>query len=382
MAYTAASIKRLVENSIEEGQSLEFKAMLPDRSDRGKAELLKDVVGLANADGGSIIYGIEEKAGAAHRLAGLVCEDVDLEQRRILQILESQIEPPISNIRIDWIDVEGAKICSLFVPNSLSKPHRYTQNGHSKFVVRNHTHVSEMSYSQIEDTFLFKNKLGTRLDEQWAEWRHLAETDQMFRPLVEGARLFIGLIPISAIERRQQIDLEAIYDPSTVLMNGSRWGGCSKSFNFEGLAVYSGYRSEKLEHLAQISRYGEIIFSESIGHEWQGKRIIPSVAVTHLIVETVSSMLAMARNFSLEDEWYLSGELSGVADYSFAWRSGMWDEASQFPRARLPFPRLRIKNLEAEDNCALFHRPWLDVFWQMHGLPKCHLYQDDGSLKN
>jgi hypothetical protein len=238
-----------------------------------------------------------------------------------------------------------------------------------------------MSYSQIQDTFLFKNRVGVRLEEQWAEWRRLAESGQMFRPLKEGAHLLIGLFPLSSVEKRQQIDLEAIYEPSTVLMNGHRWGGCSKAFNFEGLAVYSGLRSENLEHLAQVSRYGEIIFAESVGHSWQDRKIIPSIDATHLIAETVTSMLALASKFSLGDEWYLNGELADVDGYEFVWRSGMWDEAVKFPRTRLQFPRLRLQSLEPEEGCAVALRPWLDLFWQAHGLPKCHLYMDDGSLR-
>jgi hypothetical protein len=64
-AADEALLRSLCQQACPEAQTLEFKAELPERSDRGKAEFLKDVCALANADGGDLVYGIAERDGCA-----------------------------------------------------------------------------------------------------------------------------------------------------------------------------------------------------------------------------------------------------------------------------------------------------------------------------
>ena len=62
---TEAALRKLCDDRCPESNSLDFKRELPGNSDKDKQELLKDVCALANADGGDLVYGIEEVAGAA-----------------------------------------------------------------------------------------------------------------------------------------------------------------------------------------------------------------------------------------------------------------------------------------------------------------------------
>jgi hypothetical protein len=62
-------LTELCSDNCPEAQVLEFKRALPDRSDKGHAEFLKDVCAFANADGGDLVYGIAEKDARASSLA-------------------------------------------------------------------------------------------------------------------------------------------------------------------------------------------------------------------------------------------------------------------------------------------------------------------------
>src|SRR5687768_16912032 len=133
VAPNGFGILNLILNNIEEGQTLEFKKALPEPSDKGKAEFLKDVTALANADGGQIVFGINEKAGKAYSLEPLALEDRDHEQRRLLQILESQIEPRITGLKLEWVEIEARSYCVVSVPRSYAAPHRCFHNGQTRF---------------------------------------------------------------------------------------------------------------------------------------------------------------------------------------------------------------------------------------------------------
>ena len=61
-------IQSLIDNSIDECTELEYKRAFPKAKDNPKynwkEELAKDISAMANANGGTIIYGLSEKAGA------------------------------------------------------------------------------------------------------------------------------------------------------------------------------------------------------------------------------------------------------------------------------------------------------------------------------
>jgi integrase len=61
--WTGAHIQQIIADQIEEGQRLEYKRELDlsGGSDRQRKEAAKDASGMANAQGGLIIYGIDEQ---------------------------------------------------------------------------------------------------------------------------------------------------------------------------------------------------------------------------------------------------------------------------------------------------------------------------------
>ena len=58
-------LQKLCQDGCPESSTLEFKQVLPGKSDKDKREFCKDVVALANADGGDLVYGVKEEEGGA-----------------------------------------------------------------------------------------------------------------------------------------------------------------------------------------------------------------------------------------------------------------------------------------------------------------------------
>ncbi len=64
-AIDEAALQYMIDNQVSEGRDLEFKRELPGGGDEASREFLADVTAFANAQGGDIVYGMDEANGAA-----------------------------------------------------------------------------------------------------------------------------------------------------------------------------------------------------------------------------------------------------------------------------------------------------------------------------
>ena len=120
---SADDIHWLIKNQLQESSSLEFKALptaqedntkpwiKPDGTitDEGKRKLLKEVVAFANANGGTLIFGIGEKNAYASALTPI--PHVEVCARRLTDICRSIIEPAIPGLEIKAIPMALSDLC-------------------------------------------------------------------------------------------------------------------------------------------------------------------------------------------------------------------------------------------------------------------------------
>src|SRR3972149_8731455 len=109
------ALNSLVSEKIAESRLIEYKRIegkLDLSSERQeskpfspKVEFLLDVCQFANAEGGDLIYGIEQdRNGAASKITGFVEDNPDQLERRINDIILSGIKPRIRH-ELKWIDL-------------------------------------------------------------------------------------------------------------------------------------------------------------------------------------------------------------------------------------------------------------------------------------
>ena len=86
-------LQTLVDNSVLECKTIEYKQALPSNSDSDKKEFLADVSSFANASGGDLIFGIiaDKKTGAPKSLEGLSIENIDQEILRLENMIRGGI---------------------------------------------------------------------------------------------------------------------------------------------------------------------------------------------------------------------------------------------------------------------------------------------------
>lgn len=103
---TITDLQSLIDNEIEESTELEYKSSFATEKPKWKNELAKDVSAMANANGGTIVYGIREKEGNnGHAIPNelLPIPYTEMSKDKLSQILSSSIQPIIDNIEISVI---------------------------------------------------------------------------------------------------------------------------------------------------------------------------------------------------------------------------------------------------------------------------------------
>ncbi len=98
----------------KESQTLEFKRADLLRSPKGRMSLLRNVVGMLNAEGGRILVGCEEEAGALTGLDPLQEEDRKYEAALRDTTLD-RVEPPPGDdaVQLNWLDVPGGLVLDI-----------------------------------------------------------------------------------------------------------------------------------------------------------------------------------------------------------------------------------------------------------------------------
>ncbi|MFK5921250.1 MAG: ATP-binding protein [Verrucomicrobiota bacterium] len=150
---TKSDLEKLISDRIEENAQLEYKAAASiGRSDGRKRELTKDVSSLANASGGTIIFGItESKSSEGPRLPEKI-DPVDTCQysKEWLDQILGQIRPRIPGLEISAIHVgpnEGDYVFVVDVPQG-STAHQALD---CKYYARRNFEITAMVDFEVRD---------------------------------------------------------------------------------------------------------------------------------------------------------------------------------------------------------------------------------------
>ncbi len=153
---TFEDIKKLKDDKIPESKILDYK-----REKIEKKDLLKHVCGFANANGGFLIFGIEEddsKPPIPKKLAGLNKKDFNIE--RIEQIINGNLDPRLTieiSPPIYKKDKKGEFFVVIRIPEGPDKPYMSTAN--DRFYIRRNYQTPRMS--EIEISSMYRQRFST-----------------------------------------------------------------------------------------------------------------------------------------------------------------------------------------------------------------------------
>lgn len=375
--FSEDTLRQLCSDRVSESQSIDFKMNLPSTMDKEKAEFLKDVCAFANAGGGEIIFGIKESEGSADGIVPITSEPADDAKRRLGQMLDAGIEPRLRGVRFNSVELDGGYVLRLEIKPSFGTPYRYLFNGHSKFVVRNNTHTTELTYSQLRQAF---DQSSSLLVQARADWQRRVEgvmRGETWKPMKDTPLAIIRLTPLAGLSGEVGIDVQQAQEDFGSFIFPD-WGGGSRTYNLDGLVVYPG-SLEPLPAYTQIYRSGTMETIRNIGHLWQEDFIIPSTLISDFVRSAIIKFCSKAPHYKMYGPAIINVALLNAEKYRFGvGGNSMFSRAFSTDRANIILPEVMIEQIADFENYDEAAKPLLDILWQAFGLERCLEYNVNG----
>jgi hypothetical protein len=150
--WALEDVQALVDERIAEGQRLDYKQELPLERDKDRAELAKDISGMANAQGGLLIYGVAEDDSDEPRPVGMTPLPRAGQQTRVEDILDSTVHP-----RLDYscrtLDAGEGCVLVVRVAPRAGGPHMVQGYKQHRYFIRRGTRTLPMSEDEVRAAY-------------------------------------------------------------------------------------------------------------------------------------------------------------------------------------------------------------------------------------
>ncbi len=373
-------LQRLCDEKTPESPTLEFKRILPPATPEGRQELMKDACALANGEGGDIIYGIGEKAGAAAALLPMAGLLADPTQRWMRQTLDS-VEPRINGVKVHPISDGSGLFIVLRVPASFDGPHSFqVANAGRRFVLRNGSGTTDMNIDQIRTAFDRSATIAERArDFIQGRQRRLGHrmTWKQFHP---GPIAAVHWVPIAGLKARATVDIAALNNQFADLAFGN-WGGISRTMNLDGLVVFPGAPDPQLAYV-QVFRNGAIEYLQTGASLRSDSKTIPSLGITKFYREAVHKCAQLSRRLGQAGPCVVQCALMHVDDYEFVAGAPEDRSSTRSDRSHVVLPDIwieAIEDLKTAEQIDQIVRPMMDILWQAFDLERCFAYELNGT---
>ncbi|WP_081070529.1 helix-turn-helix domain-containing protein [Burkholderia cepacia] len=377
MEYTEELLSELVTTSASESESLEFKQELPrTKTPDDKAEFVKDVVGMANASGGTILYGIAEVKNSASRIISITTEPFDHAVRRLQETLISNVEPKELGVRFREIKVGCGYVLELTIPRSFAGPHRVLMQGQARslFHVRSNTQVREFTHRELRDAFLGREHATVGFRNWRRERVSTILSGRGSRPLHADCPLAVlHAAPLEVFERSVSLDPRAFYQEYEKVLPRPA-GSMSSNFNLDGVVTFSvGLTTERTGEYAQVFRTGQVELVFKGGYEGSRGDSISAPYIAQNLRKALEKYAALFRNHGFSGPIVFAFSLLRVSGFALI-RSSYGDK--QADRPELLLPEVLVSNADdVLNDVDATARPILDMLWQCFDIEKCSYFE-------
>lgn len=376
---TADDIITLVESNLAESRHLELKRQPPNTSDGDAGSFVEAVCAFANAGGGYIIYGIDEKKEArdTERVLSLnpLSGEADALVLRLSNTIRDKIVPRVIAViraiplpRSDEGMESPGFVLAVRVEASLSAPHAVRVNNAYKFVIRVSAGKQTMDMSEIRHAMIANESASLRIEKLLAE-RY--EVRRRQRDLLDGGCI-LNLIPLigskdeDVVMKFERADLVKKFQPMGV-------NGTDPRYNVEGFCLNSIVvdRERSRRSTTQLYRDGSIESTVSRlapANVFTGSRHLPMfvncIRDYSEAMESVTSFfpLVVALSFNLPIETTLEGPF--------------FSDSLSVSSEDVRIPHIVLQEPPSDWFVAL--APIFHVLWNAFGVARCELYGKDG----
>ena len=363
-AIALDDIQALIDNQVSESRTLEFKRDLPGGSNDDRKEFLADVTSFANAQGGDIVFGLTEEAGAGIAIAGLAVEDPDRALRSVEDRIIAGAEPRIPGLRLKWLACADNKFLLIIrVPASTIGPHRVIIANSGKFCGRKSNGKYEMDTQELREAFTAAEALPTRL-----RALHLEAVDQARRvetpfALGDEPKAIVSVIPLTFF--RETLDLDITRENALAPF---KLGGHMEALELiEGVLLHTdGGGRDRMDSYAATHRRGRTDMVWTIGRVIDPIRdeiagVVPYARFKEGLIDGALSAVSRLQPFAIDGPWVVLTTITGIKDYILLIDNDHYSEPAWRDEAMLA--ELVSERLTRDDLT-----PIVKSFWRLFGL--------------
>jgi hypothetical protein len=380
---TENDLQELIDNSVSEKKTLEYKQSLPGNSDADKKEFLADISSFSNASGGDLIYGITEdrNKGIPKKLEGLTIENADQVITRLENMIRDGIKPRISGIDIQAIKVLKTKIALLIrIPKSWNSPHRVTFKGHEKFYTRSTTGKYPMDVAELRTAFNLSETITERIRKFREDRISKIFSNETPVPFYDNAKVVLHLIPIISFNPAQRYEINKITSHPEKLEPISHAGFYNR-YNLDGFLTYSGVRDKKSYSYVQLFKTGiiEAVEGKYLNPRYNnGNLEIRGTAYETQLIKSLSIYFSALKELHVDLPIFIFLTLVGVKGYFMSVGQGVFKDRGEheIDRDILLLPEVIIENYDTALEYVL--KPCFDAMWNACGFPKSPNYDNAG----
>jgi len=379
-----SDLQSLVDNEVSEGRTIEYKRSLPTNSDAEKKEFLADVSSFANAVGGNLIYGMEEKAGVPTKITGLGEIDADAEILRLENTIRNGVDPRIPGISTRAVAVEAGVAIVMRIPRSFALPHAVDYKGRWRFYSRHSAGKHPLDVAEVRAAFAFSESNAERIRSFRIERLSMITSGQTPVGLPEETPKFIlHSVPISAFDPNVRFDMASVtqYSGDLQPICSSSW---SQRYNLDGYLSYSEVSQGSPYTYLQVFRTGgvEAVEAKILTDRRGNKLTIPADYYERELQDALKRFLLLQKQMGVDPPIIVMLSILGVSGY-FIDVGDRWYvqqvRAQPIDRDALLLPEAVVESFESRP--ADIMKPIFDAVWNAAGWPRSMNYDAAGEWK-
>lgn len=371
-------LQRLVDDQVQERDTLEYKSIMYSYADDDKREMLKDISSMANHRGGHLIIGIQADDEGIPIPTGLKGVELGNYVERIRNSCLDNIDKRIVGLEIEDIQLSGDKVAVIVsVPESINAPHMVTFKGLNQFWKRHGRQKDKMTVDEIGEAFEKRLSNMNRLDRfLFLRKAEILETigDKTYM-VISTSPAYLREEAVFDVQDKGLHDMISAFQP----VNRGKPYPTLMGLRADNTVPYLENTPSKPRNYLEIFRNGYTEYGHLFEHEQDGlcflnavdaQRIVDFVSFMEKVYGTYLPLTPLVLNFAI---YNAKGMWLRVSQYSWS-----EDKLVQWQRQHLELEKLYIENLATE--AKLLAKRICDLIWQAFHRERANVFDEAGNL--
>lgn len=380
---TEADLQQLIDNSVQEGKTLEYKQTLELKRDSDKKEFLADVSSFANAVGGDIIIGIacNKTTREPEKIEGLQLTNTDSEIQKIENVIRDGIEERMVVHTVSIPLSNGLSVIIIRIPQSWNSPHMVVYQGAQKFYTRSSNGKYAMDVSELRSAFTLADKLATKIANFRTERIGKIYAGSTDMPLPESTgKIVLHIIPFSAFTYNHGFPFDRLKEYKMELkpMNPSSW---DHRYSLNGFMAFSLNGNYTLIFKNGIIEAVDAVIL-GVGYSVL-PHAIPSQLLEEKIIEAYAMNIQILKDLNVEGPFAIFLSLVSVKQYWLATRniSHNMQAGNRMNNTQdlIALPEHIVDNTDVPVSQVL--KPIFDSLWNVYGYEKSENFDPQGNWR-